>query len=887
MSGLPSGTLTFLFTDIQGSTRLWESQPEAMSKSMVRHDLLFDAAVEGHAGYVVRPRGEGDGRFAVFQGAADAVAAATQFQRALYEETWPVDPPIAVRIALHTGEATLREGDYYGTAVNRCARIRALAHGGQTLLSGLTTYLARNHLPEGVCLLDLGEHELKDLQEPEHIFQLVIEGLPSEFPPLASQTRHPTNLPAETTTFVGREDEIATVSRRLLDPAVRLVTLVGPGGVGKTRLALRIGQAMLPEFEDGVFFVPLAALTDHTLTLPTIAQVLNLHTPSDESPLDTLREHLRDKHLLLLLDNFDHLIGAAPQVAELLAASSQLKILITSREAPRLRGNQEIAIAPLGVPDPARLPPLEHLQEYASIQLFVERAREIEPDFELTSDNAASVAAICYRLDGLPLAIELAAARIRLFPPDALLARLDRRLQLLTSGPRDLPARQQTLRSAIDWSYDLLEPQEQALFRRLTVFQGSFTLDAAEAVCGGTGPDGDMDVLLGIDSLVSKSLLRRRQAAASGADPRFGMLQTLREYGQEHLEQHNEAGETRRRHAHFYLSLAERAEPELMGREQGKWVRILAQDHDNLRAALAWSFETHDDEVGLRLAGALWPFWEMRGYFIEGQNWLDQALALDGEPQWRAKVLSGAGTFAWSRGHYAQAISLHTEALELHRQTGDRSGTAFALNNLGVQALSQGNYERARALFEESLEIYREQRDGYGIADVVNNLGVVAQYQGYLRSAEELYRETLQIGRRLGDDHRVADALYNLGEIAYYQLEYERAWDLYHESLILRRETGSGWGAALCLAALAGIAAALGAYRRAARLAGAAQSLLEETGYSLDTTEQGRFDKTMAAVRAELGEATSEALWTEGHLMTPEEAIEYGIEPLEAPSYHP
>ncbi|HEX2281055.1 MAG TPA: tetratricopeptide repeat protein, partial [Thermomicrobiales bacterium] len=702
-------------------------------------------------------------------------------------------------------------------------------------------------------------------------------GLQVDFPPLSRPVQRPTNLPAETTTFIGREEEIQTIRERLLDPTVRLVTLVGPGGVGKTHLALRVARDVLPEFEDGVFFVRLAPIHDPALIIPTVAQTLGLHDTGDDAAFGAVFEHLKNKHLLLLLDNFDHLIDASPQLAQLLSICPQLKILVTSREAPRLRGNQVIAVTPLDVPDLERLPSMDELAGFESVHLFVERARETDPDFDLTEENAASVAAIAHRLDGLPLAIELAAARIRLFSPQALLARLDRRLQLLTSGPKDLPARQQTLRGTVAWSYDLLEPAEQALFRRLAVFQGGFTLTAAEAICCDPGDLDANDVVLGLDSLVSKSLVRRVSISGDLGEPRFGMLQTIREYGLEQLTLAIEAEETRRRHASYYVALAERAEPQLLGSEQATWLWILDRDHDNLRAALSWAYEAHNVDLGLRLAGALWPFWDVHGYFFEGRGWLDRLLEWDGPPGLRAKVLTGAGTFAWSQGNYDRATTLHGEALDLYREIEDRVGIAFALNNLGVQAIAQEDYDRASALLDESLTVYREQGNEHGIADVLNNRGLAAQYQGDLTRAEALYGESLELRRKLGDDQRVADAVYNLGEIAYYQHDYGRAWDLYYESLVLRRELGSRWGAALCFAALAGVAAALEEYERAARLAGVARALLEATGYSLDSTEAARFAQTSHAIRANLGDAACNRLLAEGRLMSIDEAIDYGL----------
>ena len=888
MATLPEGTLTFLLTDIEGSTRLWELEPEAMAAGMIQHDHLFEEAVERYAGFVVRPRGEGDSRFAVFPAAADGVSAIVQFQRALFDATWQTSTPLRVRAALHTGEADLRQGDYYGSTVNRCARIRGLAHGGQTLLSQVTATLVRPLLPDRTTLVDLGEYELRDLTDPERIYQISVDGLPATFPPLASSTQRPTNLPAETTTFFGREREIKTIRDRVTDPAVRLITLVGPGGTGKTRLALQAARTLLPEFRDGVFFVPLASVQDPALVVPTIARTLGVQAMGDEGLSGALSEHLAGKDILLVLDNMDHLLESAPALSEFLVMCPHLKLLITSRETPRLRGNQEIAVQPLEVPDPAAHVRLEEALRFPAVRLFVERAREIDPMFEITPENVDAIVDICFLLDGLPLAIELAAARIRLFSPQALLARLDRKLPILTGGAVDLPSRHQTLRNTIAWSYDYLEQWEQVLFRRLAVFRGGFTLEAAAAVCLhpiGSGLSGEDDLLEGIASLVSKSLVRRFSSNGDSDEPRFGMLTTIREYGFEQMEQQDEIAMVRSQHAQHFASLAEQAEPELPGRNHARWIAILDRDLSNMRAALTWTFDSGDSITCLRLVAALWPFWDLRGYIDEGKPWLERTLEIDGPAELRARVLSGAGTFAWTQGRYEQAIAFHTSALEHYREVGDRAGEAFALNNLGVQQVFQGDLEQSLQLFQDALFLYQQANDERGIADVINNIGGVAHYQGDLERAEALYQQSLSLRRHLGNDERVAETLYNLGEIAYEKQDYSEAWNKYQESLSLLRGLGTSWRAAACLAALAAAAAGLDKPERAARLSGAAQSLLQSLGASLDPVEQARFDEVLGSIRAGLGDDLSTALWTEGHLMAPAEAIEYGLTALEPYGY--
>ncbi|MDQ4075234.1 MAG: adenylate/guanylate cyclase domain-containing protein, partial [Chloroflexota bacterium] len=496
MSTLPTGTVTFFFTDVAGSTALWDQDPAGMREAMRRHDALVEAMVVAHGGQVVRPRGEGDSRFAVFVHASDAVAAASALQQALHAEPWPLSAPLRVRLALHSGEADLRAGDYYGSEVNRCARLRSLAHPGQALLSLTTAQLARDSLPEGVILKDLGVHRLRDLSQPEHVFQLIVPGLEEDFPPLLSLASRPNNLPVLPTSLIGREQEVATLTSWLAGEDVRLVTVTGPGGMGKTRLSMQVAAELLDNFPDGVFFVALAPISDPVLVLPTIAQTLHLQEQGTEPLLATLKAYLRDKQLLLLLDNFEQVVEAAPLVAELLATASRLKVLVTSREGLQLRGERRFPLPPLALPD---LPShsctsrelVVTLSESAAVTLFVERAQAAKPTFTLTPDNALAVVDICRHLDGLPLAIELAAARIKLFTPQALLVRLTATtggaLQLLRGGARDLPTRHQTLRDTIAWSYHLLHPAEQALFRRLAVFASGFTLEAAEAVYGVLG----------------------------------------------------------------------------------------------------------------------------------------------------------------------------------------------------------------------------------------------------------------------------------------------------------------------------------------------------------------------------------------------------------------
>jgi predicted ATPase/DNA-binding SARP family transcriptional activator len=722
------GTLTFLLTDVAGSTPLWEEHPQAMAAALARHDALAATIVAEHAGTLVKHRGEEDSLFAVFPGAADGVAAALALQRALGAERWPEAISLQVRMALHTGDAVVRDGDYVGATVNRCARLRAIAHGGQVLLSRATQELVRDQLPEGASLRDLGECRLKDLARPEQVCQLLHPDLPGDFPPLHTLDTHPNNLPAQPTPMVGREVELEA-ARRLLREEVRLVTLTGPGGVGKTRLGLQVAAELLDDFPDGVFLVELAPIIDPGLVASTIAQRLGIRETGGQPLLESLKEYLREKQLLLVLDNFEHVLAAAPRVAELLTGSPQLQVLVTSRAVLHLRGEQELPVPPLAVPDPKRLPPTPAVSQYAAVELFIQRALNVRPDFAVTDENAPAVAEICARLDGLPLAIELAAARIRLLSPEALLARLERRLPLLTGGARDLPERQQTLRAAIGWSYDLLQEGEQRLFRRLSVFVGGCTLEAAEAVCHAEG-ELAIDVLDGVASLVDKSLLQqdetgagwgprtvpagtegarahaaKRWVAAPGAgEPRLAMLETIREYGLECLEASGEAVAVRRRHAHFFLGLAEAAEPPLAGADQGKWLARLEREHANLRAALEWLAESGEAEGGLLV----------RGYWSAGRGWLERH---------------------WGNDSTAQALL--EESLAIFRRLSYQRGIAASPQGMGEVASAQGDAERARTLYEESLALLWESQEKPGIAGVLEGLAkVLAASAGDPRGGE-------------------------------------------------------------------------------------------------------------------------------------------------------
>ncbi|HEY6407973.1 MAG TPA: AAA family ATPase, partial [Ktedonobacteraceae bacterium] len=620
-----------LFTDIEGSTQLLQQLGDDYSEVLMQCRRLLRVAFQMYLGHEVDT--QGDAFFVAFTRASDAVGAAVNAQRSLTAYPWPQGVEVRVRMGMHTGEPQLSSEGYVGMDVHHAARIMSAAHGGQALLSQTTRDLVEQELPEGVSLRDLGEHRLKDIERTSRLFQLVIEGLPADFPPLKTFSNHLHNLPVQPTSFIGREQEVATVCSLLRRDDVRLLTLTGTAGVGKTRLSIQAATNLAAFFPDGVYFVALASVGNAALVVPAIAQALDVGETGDQHLFERLKAALKEKQLLLLLDNFEQVLEAALVVADLLAACPKLKVLVTSRAVLHVRAEHECNVPPLALPDPKRLPDLEALSRYAAVALFVQRAQAIRSDFRVTRENAAALVGICARLDGVPLAIELAAARCKYFPPQILLARLEQGLAILTSGARDLPVRQRTLRGAIAWSYDLLETEEQKLFRRLAVFVGGCTLDAAEGVCAAAGKlEGNVLDLL--EALVDKSLLRHEELGEGRT--RYEMLQTLREYGLERLEEARETEETRRAHAVFFLAYAEEAAQNLLGAEAAWWFDSLEQDHENLRAALWWMLEraelstdlAEQAEQALRLCAALMSFWEVRGYFSEGQAFLERALAV-------------------------------------------------------------------------------------------------------------------------------------------------------------------------------------------------------------------------------------------------------------------
>jgi predicted ATPase/class 3 adenylate cyclase len=892
---LPSGTVTFLFTDIEGSTRLWEQHPQAMEAALTRHDALSAGIVAQHGGTLVKHRGEGDSLFAVFSSAIDAVSAAADLQCALTAESWPAGVELRVRMALHTGEAAVRDRDYFGAAINRSARLRAAAHGGQVLLSETTRDLIQDDLPSGLSLRDLGLHRLRDLQRPERIFQLLHLALPAYFPPLASLDAFPNNLPQQVTSFIGREREIEEVKRLL--GTTRLLTLTGTGGTGKTRLALQVAADLLSEYPDGVWLVELASLADPSLVPQVVASVFSIREEAGKPLTQTLVEGLRLKTLLLVLDNCEHLLEPCAAVADaLLRGCPGVQLLATSREGLNIPGEMPYRLRSLAAPDPRQVEAPESLTQYEAVHLFVERAQTVLPTFALTNQNAVAIAEICHRLDGIPLALELAASRVKALPVETLHVRLADMFRLLTGGSRTALPRQQTLRALIDWSYDLLSPREQTLLRRLSVFAAGWTLEAAEAVCPGDGVE-EWEVLDLLASLVEKSMVGYEEHEA-----RYRLLETMRQYARDRLVERGEAENVRRCHRDFFLRLAEEAKRKLQGGEQAAWLNRLEAEHDNLRVALDWcQVDPDGSQPGLRLATALSMFWEIRGHLSEGRARLAQMLALR-EPGQRtaagADALLKAGNMAFSQGDYSAAHAFFVEGLETQQALGNRLGIGAALNQLGRVAAAHGDYAEARSLYERSLAMWRELGERRRLAITLNNLGWVMLMQGEQHAARPLFEESLALRREVGDRRAMMIPLYNLGSIALNEGNYGVARKLYEESEAISRELGDKWGLAMslhkravvaraerdhtlarmlqahsltlrgelgdrlgiaeCLEGFACLAAAQGQPERAARLWGAEASLRADLGAPNPPDTLADRERSVAVARQATSEETFE-----------------------------
>jgi predicted ATPase/class 3 adenylate cyclase len=821
---LPSGTVTFLFTDIEGSTQWWEQYPEWMARAFTRQESILRGAAVAHGGYVYKMIG--DAFQIAFDTAPNAMAAAMDAQHALYDEPWGESGPLRVRMALHTGVTEEREDDYVGPVLNRLGRLLSVSHGGQILLSQATYDLVSDPLPEGVDLTDLGMHRLKDLIRPEHIYQASVPDLPSEFPSLQTLDAFQHNLPLQLTSFIGREKEILEVKRHLLGE--RFVTLTGPGGTGKTRLALQVAAEFVEFFPDGVWLVELASICDAVLVPQTVAAALGIRESAGRPILQLLTEYLRNKEMLLMLDNCEHLLSTCAQlVTTLLQACPNLCILATSREALDIPGEVPFRVPSLSAPDARRIPPIEKLIEYESVRLFVERAGVIQPDFALTHANALPVAQICHRLDGIPLAIELAVARVKMMRVEQVAERLDDRFRLLTGGSRTALPRHQTLQALIDWSYDLLSDAERVLLQRLSVFAGSWTLGAAEAICAGEGLE-PYDILDLLTQLVNKSLVI--PDSESDKEVRYRLLETIRQYARTKLFEAGSGDKVREHHLEYFSKLARQAEPHLRGPNQVTWLERLEKEVDNIRAALEWALEVNVAAC-LQIASELLWFWHIRSRKSEARDWLERALAMElskrgnaelsmSEALRRGKALNAAGSLLVMHGNPERGNELSNESLQLHQVLGQagRAGAAHALWNLAQGAAHHENIEQAQAISEESLALYRELNDKFGIAQCLDNLGSHRLLQGDFQRARALWEEDLALRKELGDKDGIGWTLTCLAELAVWEGDLEQAMSLYIESRNAFREVGNQWAVSMTISGMGSIVLAKGDFEQATKL---------------------------------------------------------------------
>jgi len=909
-----TGIVTFLFTDIEGSTRLWEQEPERMSVALARHDALTRSAVESHRGVVVKS--SGDGVHAAFDDPLDAIGAALELQRALAGPRAADGILLAVRCGLHLGFVERRDKDFFGQAVNRAARIMGAAHGGQVLLSQAVADLVRERLPASVSLRDLGLIRLRDLTSPEHVHQLAAPGLRREFPALRSLETTPNNLLQQLTSFIGRSRELADVERLL--QGTRLLTLLGVGGIGKTRLSLQVAADAMDAYPDGTWFVDLAPVTDATLVPQALAQALGVQEQAGAPLMQTLCAHLKSRTVLLVLDNCEHVLGACATLANaLLQTAKAVRVLASSREPLHVAGEQTYAVRPLSLPAPGAVG--ESLARSEAVQLFVERARMRKSSFVLTDRLAPIVTGICSRLDGIPLAIELAAARVGTLPIEKIAERLDDRFRLLAGSARDVLPRQQTLRAMIDWSFDLLDAREKIVFAWLSAFAGGFALEAAEAVCTGDGivPQDVLDLLVG---LTEKSLV-----GLADDGERYRMLETICEYARDRLEERREAAAVRRRHRDYFVMLAEESEPELAGGpKQARRLTRLELEHDNLRAALRLCLAEPGNEEAARICGALYLFWVHRGHYREGLRWCEAAIA-HGAGRMRdvvhAKALLGAGTLAIRVGDAAAARTSLEHALVLCRGTHDRVLEARVLNNLATAAFEVRDFAAAQSLLEQAVAINRELGDrtreviclvnlanaAYSLgnvaaatapleraialsrslglraleSDALGHLAMQAFHRGDYDEARALGESAVAMDREIGVRSHEAQKLLRLAQIAIAAGDFATARHRLREALTTDRDLESAAGEADDLDEVANMAADLGQHRQGAMFAGAADALREATGSVVVPVDIARHARYRARSREVLGDVAFDAAFAAGRAKAAGDALTEALAFLE------
>jgi predicted ATPase/class 3 adenylate cyclase len=887
MNPLPTGTVTFVFTDIEGSSRLWENYGDSMSVALARHDAIVRESFEARGGHIFKTIG--DAFCAAFPVALDALEAAVTAQRLLLAEPWQEIERIKVRMGLHTGGAESRDGDYFGPVLNRVSRLLAAAHGGQVLLTLATEELVRDHLPQGISLRDLGERRLRDLNRPERVYQLVAADLPSDFPALRSLEIFPNNLPVQLTSFIGREKEMQEVKRLL--GTTHLLTLTGTGGTGKTRLSVQVAADLLDQFPDGVWLIELATIEEAAQVAATIAAPLRVRNEPEEEMLLTLTNFLRNKKMMLILDNCEHLIAECARIAEtLLRACPGLQILASSREPLGIAGERTWPVPSLSIPASWREEirgdhAAERLTAYESVRLFIDRATAVRPAFKVTNENAPFVAEICWRLDGIPLAIELAAARIRVLSIDQIATRLDDQFRLLTGGSRTALPRQQTLRALIDWSYDLLTEQERILLRRLSAFAGGRTLEAVEAVCADDKLQ-DWEVIDVLTSLVDKSLVTVEKAP--GKEPRYTFLESVWNYGREKLTEAGELDSVRTRHLEYYLKIALDASPQLLGPQQFAALERLQPEYYNFRYALYASIEVESlAPTGLKLAVALARFWEIRSLLVEGRELLASILAHPanaGRTLDRAAGLGLAGRLAWLADRIEEGAADSTESMAIYRELANERGIADVGLDLALYKMDTQQVEEAKALTVEVEAIALKLKDKRLLAGVRRVQGMEATFEGRHADALARWEEGLALFVELGDLWFQGILQWGVGVASTVLGNFEKARASFRQCINGAWALGNRWAVAYPLEAFAALAVAEGEFDRAARLLGAAEALRSEFGMSTETTDHPALRQIFAGAAPEFIKPARAAARKEGRGLTAGEAVAFALEeePAEA-----
>ena len=916
MTSQPTGTVTFLFTDIENSTPLWEKYPEAMKSALAKHDSILKEAVESNIGRVVKTTG--DGIHAVFTTAINAIKASLDAQQVIQNSgvLKTSEFSLRIRMGIHTGEAELRDSDYYGGTLNRASRIMSIGHGGQILISDTTFQITQEHLSPEVTILDLGQHQLKGLSKPENIIQISLPGLQQKFPALRSQTYATNNLPTQLTTFIGREQELAEAKSRL--ESARLLTLIGPGGTGKTRLSIQLGTQLVSDFKDGVCLVELAPISDPSLIMQTVASAFGIgEVPG--VPLEILmHDFLYGKHLLIILDNCEHLVEPSAKIVDkFLHVAPNIKIIASSREALGIRGETVYRVPSLSLPDQAEVKK-EPAMKFESVQLFVERASAANRKFQLTDENASFVAQICNRLDGIPLAIELAASRITVFSPEQIAKRLDDRFKLLTGGSRTALPRQQTLRALIDWSYDILSEDERALLRRLSVFAGGWTFEAAETICT------NLDVFELLPQLVNKSLITVKD---DSDEPRYFLLETIRQYARDKLLEAGEGEGTRNRHLAYYLEMTETARPQMLVKEtELVWVDRLQTEYDNIRTAVEWGL-SNDPFAAARIIFSLSYLMLVTSSAGEGHRWAEKALKeIDGsdknktkeERLHRARLLTSMGIMSFSMGDNESSRLEGMEAVQELKALGERWGLAIAMNFLVGACLLTGHIDEAIKIEEEVLKIAEETNDKYILGSAlsavsrveafakkdfakaiefhekssellkehgnhwsygINLYGFGSLYSmlGQFAKAREKYGMAMETMKKLGSYRNVSMIKSDLAHILRREGKYNDALTAYRETIQEWQRIGHRAAIAHQLECMAFVAKALEKPEKALRLLGTAEALRQKIEIDMNAQEREEYEKEVVELKENMSEEEFTSLWAEGRSMAVEDAIELAI----------